>query len=167
MRLWVRNMRDNPVVVGIAQGKAVTLPEKLITYALGSCVGVCLYDEKYRSAGMAHIMLPDAGLSLSQENPYKFADQGCRQLLKEMERLGASRCFITAKLAGGAAMFSRYEALGSIGERNVKAVKAVLRELNVRMTAEDTGKNYGRTITFDSADGSLTVKSMSAGIKVI
>ena len=99
----MRNMRDNPVVVGIAQGKAVTLPEKLITYALGSCVGVCLYDEKYRIAGMAHIMLPDAGLSLSQENPYKFADQGCRQLLKEMERLGASRCFITAKLAGGAA----------------------------------------------------------------
>ena len=84
-----------------------------------------------------------------------------------MERLGASRCFITAKRAGGAAMFSRYEALGSIGERNVKAVKAVLRELNVRVTAEDTGKNYGRTITFDSADGSLTVKSMSAGIKVI
>ena len=74
MRLWVRNMRDNPVVVGIAQGKAVTLPEKLITYALGSCVGVCLYDEKYKIAGMAHIMLPDAGLSLSQENPDKFAD---------------------------------------------------------------------------------------------
>ena len=97
------------MVVGIAQGKAVTLPEKLITYALGSCVGVCLYDEKYRIAGMAHIMLPDAGLSLSQENPYKFADQGCRQLLKEMERLGAAvlsrrswpeeqRCFPGMKL---------------------------------------------------------------------
>ena len=160
-------MRDNPVVVGIAQGKAVTLPEKLITYALGSCVGVCLYDEKYRIAGMAHIMLPDAGLSLSQENPYKFADKGCEQLIKEMELQGANRRFITAKLAGGAGMFSKYEALGSIGERNVKAVKAVLGALKVSVTAEDTGKNYGRTITFDSADGSLTVKSMSAGITVI
>ena len=160
-------MKDNPVVVGIAQGKVVSRPEKLITYALGSCVGVCLYDGKHRIAGMAHIMLPDAGLSLSQENPYKFADKGCEQLLKEMERQGADRRFITAKLAGGAGMFSKYEALGSIGERNVKAVKAVLGALKVSVTAEDTGKNYGRTITFDSADGSLTVKSMSAGITVI
>ena len=153
--------------VGMADYKLCAPPDKISTLGLGSCMGVVIYDTKTKLCGMAHIMLPDAGLSLSQENPYKFADQGCRQLLKEMERLGASRCFITAKLAGGAAMFSRYEALGSIGERNVKAVKAVLRELNVRMTAEDTGKNYGRTITFDSADGSLTVKSMSAGIKVI
>ena len=64
-------------------------------------------------------------------------------------------------------MFSKYEALGSIGERNVKAVKAVLGALKVSVTAEDTGKNYGRTITFDSVDGGLTVKSMSAGITVI
>ena len=153
--------------VGMADYKLCAPPDKISTLGLGSCMGVVIYDTKTKLCGMAHIMLPDAGLSLSQENPYKFADKGCRQLLKEMERLGASRCFITAKLAGGAAMFSRYEALGSIGERNVKAVKAVLRELNVRVTAEDTGKNYGRTITFDSADGSLTVKSMSAGIKVI
>ena len=101
-------------MVGIAQGKVVSRPEKLITYALGSCVGVCLYDGKHRIAGMAHIMLPDAGLSLSQENPYKFADKGCEQLIKEMELQGANRRFITAKLAGGAGMFSKYEALGSI-----------------------------------------------------
>lgn len=159
-------MKDNPAVVGIAQGKVAVRPEKLITYALGSCVGVCLYDDVHHVAGLAHIMLPNASGPVP-ENPYKFADTGCRLLLKEMEWHGAKRSCITAKLAGGAGMFSQYERLESIGERNVKAVRTVLEELRVPIAAEDTGKNYGRTITFDPADGSLTVKSMNSDLRII
>lgn len=160
-------MKDNPVVVGIAQGSVVSRPDRLITYALGSCVGVCLYDDVHHIAGMAHIMLPEASASAMQFNPYKFADMGCRRLIKEMERSGANRSCITAKLAGGAGMFRQYEKSESIGERNVRAVKAVLAELSIKVVAEDTGKDYGRTITFDSSDGNLEIKSMNSVILII
>lgn len=160
-------MSDNPVVVGIAQGLAVCRPKVLVTYALGSCVGVCLYDRTHHIAGMAHILLPETADSIRAGNPYKFADSGCAELLRAMERLGANRYAVQAKLAGGARMFERYEAAESIGERNVKAVKAALEELGIAVAAEDTGKNYGRTILFDSEDGSLKIKSKNSEITII
>lgn len=156
-------MKDNPVVVGIAQGAVVHAPEQLITYALGSCVGVCLYDRTTHTAGLAHIMLPCWSDSLEHSNPYKFADSGCGLLLRRMAEAGCAKERLTAKLAGGASMFYTSDEIQTIGARNVRAVKEALRNYRIPVISEDTGKDYGRTIVFDAETGSLIVKSFKAG----
>ena len=90
------------ISVGIGEGKTAVNQQILISYALGSCVGVCMYDRDKKIAGMAHIVLPGKESAVSRENPYKFADEGVKELIREMERAGASRKRITAKIAGGA-----------------------------------------------------------------
>lgn len=160
-------MSLNSVIVGIAQGAVACRTQELTTYALGSCVGVCLYDRKNRIAGMAHIMLPRRGEVSESKNPYKFADSGCHLLLLQMERMGAEKAFITAKIAGGARMFEIPDNTEGIGERNIRAVRESLRRLGVRIIAEDTGENFGRTITFHASTGELTVKTVQYGTKTI
>ncbi len=160
-------MNDNPVIVGIAQGNVVQKPRKLISYALGSCVGVCLYDRERGIAGMVHILLPSHLDATDKTNPYKFADTGCDRLFHEMLRAGGARRSITAKIAGGAEMFHTGGKTWGIGKRNVKAVREALAALGIRLIAEDTGEDYGRTVMLDSATGIVTVKSVKHGLKVI
>lgn len=160
-------MNDNPVIVGIAQGNVVQKPRRLVSYALGSCVGVCLYDREKGIAGMVHILLPSHWDAIDKANPYKFADTGCVRLFHEMLGAGAARHSVTAKIAGGAEMFHTGGKTWGIGERNVKAVREALASLGIRLIAEDTGEDYGRTVMLDSATGIVTVKSVKHGLKVI
>ncbi len=146
--------------MGIAEGKTAFGGQELISYALGSCVGVCLYDPAKKIAGLAHIVLPHKGFSQSSENAYKFADEGTRALLEEMVRLGAARSRIYAKIAGGAKMFATANNVWEIGEKNVEAVKEILKEEKISLLAEDTGKNYGRTIRFTAVDGKLEISTV-------
>ena len=146
------------VVVGIADGKTVRYPGKLVTYALGSCVGICLYDPLAQVAGMVHILLPYQEEAVNTKNSYKFADAGVMLLIREMEKMGALRSRMTAKLAGGAEMFQYAGAGAKIGMRNVEAAKEVLRQTGIRVVAEDTGENHGRTIWFSAETGELEVR---------
>lgn len=152
-------MSEKPVQVGIAEGKTAAKPAKLITYALGSCVGICLYDGKAGLAGMVHILLPEQNSALRRENPFKFADSGVEALVQMMEEAGASRRRMTAKIAGGAKMFAANRMAEPVGERNLKASREILARLRIPVVAEDTGADYGRTICFDSQTGILEVRS--------
>lgn len=155
------------IIVGIAEGKIALGDQALISYALGSCVGICLYDWKNHIAGMAHIILPCRKNSINQKNIYKFADEGLRALICEMESKGAERKKLTAKLVGGARMFQTQGSRWEIGEQNVRAVKAVLYEEHIRLVAEDTGKNYGRTVLFYASDGRVEVSAMKHQTKIL
>lgn len=154
------------VTVGISDLNVVSAPDVLVTYALGSCVGICLYDIQKRVAGLSHIMLPSSrDMSASSGQEYKFADTAIPILLQKMERMGANRSRIRAKIAGGAQMFAgvNLSILSSIGERNVIAVKRELQQLHIPLLAEDTGKTYGRTLFLSAADGSMRIKSINQG----
>jgi chemotaxis protein CheD len=153
------------IVVGISDQKTAVCPDMLITYALGSCVGICLYDSVRHAAGLSHILLPSAANHPGDGNIYKFADTAVEELLNTMERLGCSRNRITAKIAGGANMFANSGI--NIGEKNVEAVKIELERLRIKITAEDTGKNYGRTVEFNPENGIVTVKSMIKGNRIL
>ncbi|HEX3027412.1 MAG TPA: chemotaxis protein CheD [Clostridia bacterium] len=156
---------SNLIVVGISDLKITRSPEILITYALGSCIGTCLYDSQLHIAGLSHILLPESAISKSDHNVMKFADTAIEELVKAMEKIGSSRRRLTAKIAGGANMFASVGS--SIGERNVAAVKQELTRLNIRITGEDTGKNYGRTVEFHSENGDVIVKSFQHGNKIL
>lgn len=157
----------NKITVGIADLNVCKAPDQLVTYALGSCVGICLYDSTVHVAGMSHILLPNSRdvAGGAGGSPHKFADTAIVELVRNMERLGASKARIRAKIAGGAQMFGGggMSSIGNIGARNVTAVKNALNELRIPIIAEDTGKDFGRTVYFDGANGVMTVKSATKG----
>ncbi len=152
------------VVVGISDQQVACPPDSLITYALGSCVGICLFDTMRRISGLAHVLLPQAINGCNRNEVYKFADTAVEELVKSMESRGCARLHIVAKIAGGANMFATTGR--SIGERNIEVVKSELKRLNIRLLAEDTGANYGRTVEFDTQKGSMIIKTAGKGNKI-
>ncbi len=155
----------NLVVVGIADQQIARPPDILVTYALGSCVGICLYDNLHRIGGLAHILLPEAFGDSGNINIYKFANTAIEALVKAMGRQGCVSYHMSAKIAGGANMFACSGR--SIGDRNVETVKKELQRLRIKITGEDTGANYGRTAVFNPENGSLTIKTVGKGNKVL
>lgn len=152
------------VNVGIADLNTVKGSGSLATYALGSCVGICLYDAEEKIAGLAHIMLPwSSGAAASEENQCRFADTAITLLIKKMCGMGAKKSRLTAKIAGGAQMFGN-SAVFNIGERNVEAVKKVLAAYDIPIIAEETGSNFGRTVFFSAEDGIMEVRAATKPI---
>ncbi|NMB32939.1 MAG: chemotaxis protein CheD [Clostridium sp.] len=159
----------NIIKVGMADLKAMRHPAVLTTLGLGSCVGIALFDTSTNIIGLAHAMLPESSQIKNRANVAKFVDTAIDTLIAKMERLGAAREGIVAKLVGGSQMFafSQGSELMRIGHRNVKAAKDKLKQLGIPVIAEDTGGGYGRTIEFDSAMGILLIKTIGYGIKRI
>ncbi|MFH1791757.1 MAG: chemotaxis protein CheD [Candidatus Omnitrophota bacterium] len=162
---------SNTIRVGMAQLAVAKYPDNLETQALGSCVGVALYDPYIRVGGILHAMLPAMSYATakSRGNTAKFVDTAIDELLGKMVEHGASKEHIKAKIAGGANMFpdiSRGKE-GHIGMRNVDAAKARLLKLGIKVIAEETGGSFGRTIILDSATGKLRVRTLTYGEKEI
>lgn len=162
-------MDKTTIKVGMADLNVVKKPGCLTTLGLGSCVGITLYDKVYKVAGLAHIMLPSSLEIKNNSNKAKFADTGITELINEMVKLGAKKTNLVAKIAGGSQMFSfnSDNNVLKIGERNVIATKEILKSLNIRILSEDTGGNFGRTIVLDSTDGSLYIRTIGHGEKII
>ena len=150
---------NEKLIVGIADMKLAEDGEKLITYALGSCIGICLYEPHRKLAALIHIMLP-LNMETDRKNTFKYADTGIRATLQEMEMKGANRSAITAKIAGGARMFEvSGGSLGNIGQRNGESVRQILKIEKIRLAWEDVGGTVARTMEFDGATGSGTIRS--------
>lgn len=160
---------ENMIRVGMADLKICSSPDAITTLGLGSCVGIVLYDPVIKIAGLAHIMLPDSTQMRSNSNIAKFADTGIESLLNQLIQKGAQKMRIIAKIAGGAQMFAfaADNAMLSVGKKNVEATKKKLGELGIRITAEDTGDSYGRTIEFYPETGELLVKVVGKEQKII
>ncbi|MEG1971621.1 MAG: chemotaxis protein CheD [Oscillospiraceae bacterium] len=157
------------ITIGIGELDAARSPDVLVTYALGSCVGICLLDPITKIAGLAHIMLPSSQELSSSKPSFKFADIAIPALITKMESMGANRMRIKAKIAGGAKMFATTgeNSMGNIGARNVTSVKMTLLRNRIPIIAEDIGKDYGRTVYFSSDTGLMQVKSALKGENVI
>ena len=155
------------ITVGISDVKITNCPGALVTYALGSCIGICLYDAMLKIGGLAHIMLPYYPKSNPNEQINRYADSCLPVMVRDMEARGCQRSRIQAKIAGGAKMFEVADdsTFGSIGKRNIIAVKETLAKLHIRILAEDTGLNYGRSVYFYTETGLMVVKSFAKGEK--
>lgn len=151
---------DERQTIGIADMKMAQNGGELITYALGSCIGICLYDASLKLAALIHIMLP-LNMETGRKSPMKYADTGIRETLKKMEEKGAQRARMTAKIAGGAKMFEIVGngSLGNIGQRNIESVRMALKREGVRLVAEDVGGSTARTLIFDVATGQCCVRA--------
>ena len=150
---------ENKLVIGIADMKMAQSSGMLVTYALGSCIGICLYDATIKLGALVHIMLP-LNMETGRKNPMKYADTGIRETLRQMEAKGARRVRITAKIAGGAKMFDvgGNTSLGNIGQRNIESVRLILKNERVRILKEDLGGSVARTLLFDVSNGMACVR---------
>ncbi|HCF83293.1 MAG TPA: chemotaxis protein CheD [Ruminococcaceae bacterium] len=156
------------ITIGIGDLKVCKSPDVLVTYALGSCVGICLLDSSAGVGGLSHIMLPDSTTGVnSAANPMRFADTAIPMLIREMERLGASRSRLRAKIAGGATMFALANDKFNIGDRNVTEVKKMLAKERIPILAEDTGADYGRTVFFYPETGVMEIRAAARGTKML
>lgn len=157
------------IKVGMADLNIGKSPDVITTIGLGSCIGIAIYDSVTKIGGLAHIMLPDSTRMKNNSNVAKFADTGIEELIKKMTEAGASKTRMVAKIAGGARMFevSGLSDVGNIGAKNAEASKKKLKELGIRLIAEDTGLNYGRTVELNCANGDFLIKSVGKENKII
>ena len=157
------------IKVGMADLKLCKSPDSVTTLGLGSCVGVAIRDPQTKIGGLAHVMLPDSTAIRNNVNIYKFADTGIAELVRLMEEAGAKRSRMVAKIAGGAQMFAfqNKNDLVRVGQRNVEASIAKLKELKIPILAQDTGDSYGRTVIFYPENGDNVIRSVGREEKVI
>lgn len=151
------------IVVNVSDAKSSSDPEsRLLTHALGSCIGVMLYDDSSRVAGMLHFQLPSASVSPNRaaENPAMFADTGMTLLLQQMQELGAANNRLRVKIAGGAEMLNDAK-MFNIGRRNHAAIRKILWQNGLMIQGEDVGGKLPRTVRMNVADGTVTIKSNS------
>ncbi len=157
------------IKVGMADLKVCISPNAVTTLGLGSCVGVAIRDPQTKVGGLAHVMLPDSKAVNNNGNIAKFADTAIVELVKQMEKAGAVRRRMVAKIAGGAQMFQLQARsdLMRVGDRNVEACKKMLKDLGISLLAQDTGADYGRTVEFFPETGDYVIKSVGKPVKKI
>jgi chemotaxis protein CheD len=134
--------------------------EVLVTYSLGSCIGLALHDPRAGVAGLLHSMLPEASMDPEKARrcPAMFVDLGVRSLLDSLFAQGASRRGLVAKAAGGAAAFNDH-GLFRIGERNVAALRKALWKHEILLAAEDLGGTWARTLYLSVATGRVLLRT--------
>ena len=141
--------------VGMADYKVGSAPSTIISYGLGSCIGISLYDPQTKVGGLLHIMLPDSTQARPTDNPAKFADTGLPLMLKDVLALGAMFAFQNAT------------DIMRVGSRNAEAAKKILKAQGIKIIGEDTGGTYGRTVSIDLNTGVYKVKTIDKGEKEI
>lgn len=149
------------VVVGVGDLAVSADPgDQLVTYALGSCLGVCIHDPVAGVAGLLHAMLPSATADPEQggANPARYVDSGVTALFREAYRHGARKERIVLKVAGGASLVpeGRPDSF-QIGKRNVVALRRILWKNGVMIQAEDVGGAISRTVSLEVATGEVTL----------
>lgn len=159
----------NLIKVGMADLNVCVSPDSITTLGLGSCVGIAVRDPVTKIGGLAHVMLPDSTSIRNNTNIPKFADTGIEELIKQVVAKGANRSRLVAKIAGGAQMFAfqSNNDMVRVGERNVQATKQKLAQLKIPILAEDTGKNYGRTVIFYPETGDFVIRAVGKAETVI
>ena len=149
------------VKIGLAQFRVAKAPMTMITLALGSCLGVVLYDGTTSIGGLAHVMHPKRELVKNNANKAKFVDSAITLMLGRMMKRGAKREKIVAKIFGGAKMFKNIKGspgVLQIGEKNIMSAREKLSELGIPVVAEEVGGEQGRTISFNVSDGTVLLR---------
>lgn len=154
-------MLKTKIIVNVSDLKVSGNPaDDLITYSLGSCIAVCMYDRSAHIGGMLHFQLPDSKIDpqRSAREPLMFADTGMKTLVDKLVSLGANRKKMQIKIAGGAKMDTGPKGF-EIGKRNHLAIKKVLWRNGMFIDAEDVGGSSPRNMEMDISDGTVTIES--------
>jgi chemotaxis protein CheD len=157
------------LIVGVSDMKVTNDSEAiLVTYSLGSCIGVAIYDSVARVGGLLHYMLPESSLDQekARKNPYMFADTGIPALFKAAYQLGAKKQRMKVVVVGGSQVLDQ-KGLFNIGKRNDIAVRKMFHKNNVIIDYKDVGGTVNRTVKLAVNTGDIWIKVSGKGEKKI
>ncbi len=152
-------------VVGIADCAVTSDPgDTLVTYALGSCIALAVYDPVTQVAGLVHYLLPDARLDSArvEKNPYLCATTAIPQLFQRVLQAGADKRRLIVRVIGGAQVMDNNNVF-QIGKRNYLAARQILWKAGVLIQGEETGGTVSRTVRMEVQTGRVWVRE-GAGI---
>ena len=148
-------------IVGIADLKVSReRDDVIVTYALGSCLGVVIYDPVAGVGGMLHVMLPMSTIdpAKAQDNPCMFVDTGVPKLFHQCYEAGAKRERLVIKVAGGANLNGSMEDRFEIGKRNFLVFRKLLWRNGLLLASHDVGGHHSRTMILRLGDGQTSIK---------
>jgi chemotaxis protein CheD len=157
------------IIVGVSDMKVSNdLESILVTYSLGSCIGIAIYDRVARVGGLLHYLLPESSLDLEKagKNPSMFADTGIPALFKAAYKLGAKKQRMKVIMAGGAQVMDP-KGFFNIGKRNDMAARKILHKNNVIIDYKDIGGSVNRTVRLAVKNGDATIKVSGVGEKKV
>jgi len=149
------------LVVGVADMVVSNDPNaELVTYSLGSCLGITVYDPTKKVGGLLHVMLPDSKIDPVKaiSTPCMFVDTGVPRLFQAACNLGAERSRLVVKVAGGTQSLDE-KGIFNIGERNHRALTSLLAHNGYGIQRQDVGGVSSRTLRLDLATGELAIKT--------
>lgn len=131
----------------------------LVTYSLGSCIGVAIWDPEVHVGGMLHYMLPQCSIAPEKgnANPAMFADTGIPQLFRSAYELGAVKKRIIVKIAGGSSLLDDNGTF-NIGKRNYIILRKIFWKNGILIDSEDVGGAVSRTMRLQVGTGQVTVR---------
>ncbi len=147
-------------VVAVGDMKIGQEVDMVVTHALGSCLGLMVYDPIAKVGGLLHAMLPLSKINpdKAKTNPYMFVDTGVPTLFKALYEIGGQKSRMVIKAAGCGNPLGKNE-MFKIGERNYTVLKKLLWKNNVLLEAEDVGGTISRTVYLDLATGQTVISS--------
>lgn len=157
------------LIVGVADMKVSNDPKDvLMTYSLGSCIGVAIYDPVVKAGGMLHFMLPDHRLDekKAQKNPFMFGNSGIPLLFKEIYKFGAKKNRLKVIVVGGAQILDQ-GGLFNIGKRNQTLLRKMFWKNNVLIGFEHVGGSVNRTLKLALGNGDAWLKVSGEGVMKI
>lgn len=153
------------LVVGISDMKVSNQADDvLITYSLGSCIGVVIWDPVAKVGGLLHYMLPDSSLDKekAQAKPFMFADSGIPLLFKETYKFGAVKNRMIVKVVGGSQIMDN-AGIFNIGKRNHAVLRKIFWKNNIMIAKEDVGGTGNRTVSLEIGTGITRLKVSGRG----
>ena len=157
------------LIVGVSDMKVSNDPDSvLVTYSLGSCIGIAVFDPMVKAGGLLHYMLPESSLDAikAAANPFMFADTGIPRLFKSIYELGGVKSRMRVVMVGGSKVLDQ-NGFFNIGKRNEMAARKLFHRNNVVVDFVDTGGNGNRTIRLAVKDGKCWLKNSVAGERSI
>ncbi len=138
----------------------VSKNDEIISTLLGSCVAVCLYDPEKKIAGMNHFMLPGriSKVDIFKDRSAKYGITAIERLIAEMEKLGADRDRLVAKVFGGGSMFEYDQKTNRIPHDNIRLAKLMLEIEDIPIRQIDVGERFTRKIMMDVKSGKVYLK---------
>lgn len=157
------------IIVGVADMKVSSDPASvLVTYSLGSCIGIAIYDAVAKVGGMLHFMLPESSLdkNKAEKKPFMFADTGIPKLFKAVYQLGGSKKRMRVIVTGGSQVMDQ-QGFFNIGKRNQMAVRKIFHRNNVIVDYTDVGGSTNRTLRLALKDGKAGLKISGQGEQIL
>jgi chemotaxis protein CheD len=157
------------IIVGVSDMKVSRDPNGvLVTYSLGSCIGIAVYDPVAGVGGLLHYMLPESSLDSAKaaSNPFMFADTGIPRLFKSVYELGGIKSRMRVIMVGGSQVLDQ-KGFFNIGKRNEMAARKLFHRNNVVIDFADTGGNGNRTLRLAIKDGKCALKESGEGERLI